>query len=66
MTCVPKRPGRTEQIKQSRIAGTIERYKAQYPTITDLIRRVYSAERIAELVYCDVWVAKMIKFSGRF
>ena len=44
----------------------IEGYKARYPTITDLIRRGYSAERIAELVYCEVWVPKMIKFSGRF
>ena len=46
--------------------GMIESYKARYPTITDLIRRGYSAERIAELVYCEVWIPKAIKFSGRF
>ena len=46
--------------------GMIESYKARYPTITDLIRRGYSAERIAELAGCEVWVPKMIKCSGRF
>lgn len=46
--------------------GMIESYKARYPTITDLIRRGYSAERIAELADCEVWVPKMIKYSGRF
>jgi len=46
--------------------GLIESYKARYPKVADLIRRGYSAERVAELAGCEVWVPKMIKYSGRF
>lgn len=52
--------------QSDRITRVIERYKAQFPTITALVRRGYSAERIAELVYCEVWVAKLIKISGKW
>lgn len=46
--------------------GMIEAYKARYPDIAEKVRRGYSAERIAELVGCEVWIPKAIKFSGRF
>jgi len=52
--------------QSDRIVGMVERYSAQYPQITALIRRGYSAERIAELTDCEIWVAKLIKISGRF
>lgn len=50
----------------AQITQMVERYTARYPTIPALVRRGYSAERIAELTYCELWVAKMIKYSGRF
>lgn len=46
--------------------GMIEGYKARYPGIAERIRRGSSAERIAELVGCEIWIPKAIKYSGRF
>ncbi len=52
--------------REARISQLVDRYSERYPRIIHLIRRGYSAARIAELAYCEVWVAKMLKFSGRW
>lgn len=59
-------PRKTDRIIDRHWIGMIESYKARYPGISDRIRRGYSAERIAELEGCEVWIPKAIKFSGRF
>ena len=62
---LPRRLARVRH-QSSEHGKLVEHYSARYPQITDLVRRGYSAERIAELVYCEVWIAKLIKISGRF
>lgn len=56
----------TARLRDARTAGMIDRYSARYPGIAGMVRRGYSAERIAELVGCEVWVVKMLKLSGRW
>lgn len=63
MTPFPSYPS---HIRSKDFTAMIDRYHDQFPDIRKMVRRGYSAERIAELVGCEIWIPKAIKFSGRW